>query len=118
MDIVNIGGAICLLAAVIAAIGTIWAKLIRPSIKNIRKVGKMIDDVETVPELHTKVDSIQETLARLEPMISGSHYQLFPNSGSSMNDKLTRLDDALSEHLTDPAIHAPTIVVNNNPQQN
>ena len=101
----QIAGGIVGFSIFVAACHEIYFKAVKPMFKTIRTVNKMIDDVETVPELHTKVDALQETLDRLEPMISKAHYELNPNGGRSMKDQLTRVDDTLKNHVLDSTIH-------------
>lgn len=77
------------------------------------KNRQRVIQVDQVPEISVKVTEVQATLGRLEPLILAMHHELHPNSGLSMNDKVTRtegatgrIESALAEHIADPQAHS------------
>lgn len=112
MDGAQLVGLILGTAAVVAGINAIWHMAIKPGFSTFMKNRERVKLVDQVPEISQKVDTIQETLQRLEPLIVQSHHELHPNSGQSLKDQATRTEEAVEEirlavmdHLTDPDAH-------------
>lgn len=99
-------------AGVVVALNAVWTLGIKPGYQSFMKNRQRVIQVDQVPEISSKVEEMHGTLGRLEPLILSMHHELHPNSGTSMNDKLTRTEEAverietsLLEHVTDPHAH-------------
>jgi hypothetical protein len=112
MDAAALVGLILGTAAVVVALHGIWNMGVKPAYQGFMKNRERVKNVDQIPGMSQKVNSIEGTLSRLEPLITAVHHELHPNSGTSMNDKVTRTEEAVEEirhavmdHLTDPNAH-------------
>lgn len=105
MDIATIAGAIVCAAAVATALGFLWKHVIVKAYRSIRRNEDRVTNVDSIPALHQKVDRIENTLSRLEPLITTMNHEMHPNSGMSMKDQVTRIEQNLSAHISNPNAH-------------
>lgn len=104
----TVGGGIVGFAVFVAACHTIYYKMLKPMFRTIRTVNKMIDDVETVPELHSKVDTLSNDVSEIKamiekfaPIMETAKYELSTNGGKSMKDQ----SNAMIAHINDTDKH-------------
>lgn len=105
MSIATLAGAVILAAAFVTSLVALWKYLFVGGYRFLRKNGERVENVDTLPELHTKVDRIEDTLSRLEPLITTMNHEMHPNSGMSMKDQVTRIEQNLSAHISNPNAH-------------
>lgn len=106
--LLTVGAGIVGFAVFVVACHNIYYKMIKPMFHTIRTVSKMIDDVETVPELHSKVDTLSNDISEIKAMIEGfvpiletAKYELNTNGGRSMKDQ----SNAMVAHINDADRH-------------
>lgn len=104
----TIGGGIIGFSVFVAACNVIYRQMIKPMFSTIRKVNKYVDDVETVPELHSKFDTLANDVSEIKSMIENfvpiletAKYELNTNGGKSMKDQT----NAMAQHIADSNIH-------------
>ena len=112
MDGTQLVGLILGTAAVVVALNALWTLAIKPGYQSFMKNRQRVIQVDQVPEIKASVESIKETVGRLEPLILSMHHELHPNSGMSMKDQLTRTEEsanrieaAVAEHISNPDAH-------------
>lgn len=103
---------IAAIAGGLVSIGVIY-KAIRGLYRFTRTIDDMAEEVKALPEFKAEMRAFK----------ADALHQLYPNSGGSLNDKLTRTEfkvsdthDMLTAHIGDASIHGPslssTVIVN------
>lgn len=79
-------------ATIVTALGVIWRNALRPLVQGVTKIADRIEIVNEVPEkLETLAFSVT-ALARTVERIDRRTRQLEPNAGTSMADKVARIE--------------------------
>lgn len=100
--------AISLLLAALAGIVTsctlLWRKVVKPTWRFFRRLGKVVDVVHELPEWCLSVDEVL--------------LELRPNHGGSIKDKVTAIQSMLEQHTSDATLHhhdhqGATVIVTN-----
>lgn len=88
-----IGVAILLtsLAGIVTSIALLWVKVLKPTLKFIRRASEVADVVQQLPEWQKSVDDVLK--------------ELRPNHGGSMKDKITTMKTLLEQHINDRDSH-------------
>lgn len=98
-------------AALIAACGVI-AKFGARVYRGIKKMEFVYDEATRNPEDRAKMDAF---IGDMNTFKDDALHQLYPNSGGSMNDKVTRIENLLGAHIADLGIHSGTAPADNSP---
>lgn len=85
------------LAGIVTSLIILWTKVVRPTLRIISRLSKVVDVVLDLPEWCEAVDS---TLSELRP-----------NGGGSMKDRVSRIYHMTESHINDPTAH-PTACEN------
>lgn len=88
-----IGTAILLtsLAGIVTSIALLWVKVIKPTLRFIKRSSEIADVVQNLPEWQSSVDEVLR--------------ELKPNHGGSMKDKITYIKAVLEKHIEDEKLH-------------
>lgn len=82
-------------ASFLTACGVIWRKALRPLVNGVTKIADRIEIVNEVPEKLATLTHSVSVLARTVDRIDKRTRELEPNAGSSMHDRIRRIDEAL-----------------------
>lgn len=89
--IVGIALILTSLAGIVTSAALLWVKIVKPTIKFIKRSSELADVVQQLPEWQNSVD---EALKELRP-----------NHGGSIKDKITYIKATLEHHISDEASH-------------
>lgn len=88
-----IGAAILMtsLAGIVTSVALLWVKVIKPTLKFVKRSSEIADVVQKLPEWQESVDEVLR--------------ELKPNHGGSMKDKVTYIKAVLESHINNEDLH-------------
>ena len=89
--IIGISVLLAALAGIVTSTALLWVKVVRPFFRFTRRVGKVVDVVQDLPEWCLQVDDVLK--------------ELRPNHGGSIKDKVNAMSVLLEHHINDRESH-------------
>lgn len=100
--IITISLLLAALAGIVTSTTMLWRKVIKPTWKFLRRLGRVAEVIHELPEWCTSVDDVL--------------LELRPNHGGSMKDKITTIQFLIEQHTQDSRLHSSTgttVIVDN-----
>lgn len=89
--IISIALLLAALAGIVTSCTLLWRKVVYPTWRFFRRLGRVAEVIHELPEWCSSVDEVL--------------LELRPNHGGSIKDKVTAIQDMLQQHTSDATLH-------------